>query len=717
MKWLAWLGWPITAAAITAILANIAKKNMFRGPLSPKRVKYGFFIWGFRIWLIFMLGTLLFLLTYPTFTLPYIAWLFWTGNAFGMSALLITLAKSAFPKQRHRKLDNLSPYFRIARVAQPIVEAADKGINVADDPDKKLAAVRKNKGVPVDLSGKELNKHIHLLGQTGAGKTKGAITPLMVQAIEKRLPVIVIDPKGDDELLKVAYETLDRQGRIDDLMVVDLVNIDKSVTWNPLIFGTPEEIAARIIGTLPEFKRPEKMATPFFAEKQAEVMKMTTSAFAAIVTLQKLLSGKKQPGLNFIDLYNFTNFMPDSIEFAVKYIRQKRAEYIKRFGSKGIPHEQLVEALNWLNSMYHEAQLSRRFREFITGLTQHLSKFAHGPFAKVINAYNPELVLNRAIAQGKVVIFLLHSLSYPDKRAEDVGTMALMELQSVAAMRLRLGISPEMPTLVVIDEAQTVLTQPFLSMFDMARSAGFSILLSHQVRSQFSDAMIERIEQNTAIKIIMRIDEPDTREYYARMIGETLKEFVRVTEAGQSPVEGSGQILTPDWSEGYSQQYDFNLRPELFGQLKPGEAVVVTPHQVAVAKLPYVAPKMAQNPLELLPVRTKKGVRESQFTKELRRFIEEKNTRRQKKMLKEPAPEQQQQGEKTQPLHEKTPTSPKPQKAQKQLPQPQTQTAVDDMVATIEQILDGSKKKEKEDEDVKKKEGDDTDLLYELLGG
>ena len=712
MKWIALLGWPVTAALISFFVARMAQKKLFRGPISPKRLKFGFFIWGFRIWVVFMLGTLLFLFAYPSQFISYISWLFWVCNAFGLSALFVSIARTFFfpDKHRYQRFDNLSPFFKIARAAQPIVEAKGNSVSVADNPEKKLAAVRKGSGFPLYIEARDLSKHIHLLGQTGAGKTKGGITPLMVQAIEKRLPVVVIDPKGDDELLKVAYETLDRQGRTDDLMVVDLVNIDKSATWNPLIFGSPEEIAARIIGTLPEFKRPEKMATPFFAEKQSEVMKMTTSAFAAIITLQKLLSGK-QPGLNFIDLYNFTNFMPDSIQFAVNYIRQKRAEYIKRFGNKGIPHEQLVEALNWLNSMYHEAQLSRRFREFITGLTQHLSKFAHGPFAKVINAYNPELVLNRAIAQGKVVIFLLHSLSYPDKRAEDVGTMALMELQSVAAMRLRLGISPEMPTLVIIDEAQTVLTQPFLSMFDMARSAGFSILLSHQVRSQFSDAMMERIEQNTAIKIIMRIDEPDTREYYARMIGETLKEFGRVTETGQSPVEGS-QILTPDWSEAYSLQYDFSLRPEIFGQLKPGEAVVVTPHGADIAKLLYIAPQIAQNPIDLLPVRAKKRTKESPFTKELRKFVEEKakkkqkgdrytaqttNTKQKTTELTSPSDETKQKSRKAAAVDDNTGVD---------------DVNVDDMVSTIEQALSGNKMDRE-----KKDDSGDTDLLKELLGG
>ena len=630
-----------------------------------KRLKIGIYFYALFISVVIAIMLLIPVVVWPSQSLGLYSFWFFISNFLILSFVILGVLYKFRPRRHHFDDGN---GFLLAKKSIPIVKVSGNKVQINTSLDKAFADLKKHKGEPLRLPSSSFSTHVHIIGQTGSGKTKSVLIPIMQQAIRKRYPVVVIDPKGDDLLLKVAYEELSRQGREDDLALVDLEHIDRSVTWNPLASGTPEEIAARIIATLPEFKDPSKMRTPFFAEKQAEVIKMSTAVFGAFVNLQKM--DKKSGVVNFIDLYTFTNFMPESIKFAKQKLYKLASE------KKAVNREEVMQAINWMESLLHEASLSRRFREFITGLTQHLSKFAHGKFAKILNSYNPDITLKQAITQGKVVVFLLHSLSYPDKRAEDVGTMALMELQSVAASRLRDGRLPEEPTIVLIDEAQVVISYPFLSMFDMARSSGIGVVLAHQVRSQFSEAMMERIEQNTALKIIMRTDEPTTREYYSKMAGETIKHFKKYSERGESPVSGMGGVVSPDWGETKDERYDYILRPELLSRFDPGEGIVFYKGNLYLAKMPLSTTSIKRDIFTILPHRSHSFPHDSEFTRELKRYI---RTLAEKRSKKDGGSDQ---GKKESPDKVKPAESHESETEEEELPKPQGKKILSDDILT-----------------------------------
>lgn len=467
----------------------------------------------------------------------------------------------------------------------------------------------------ITITAKQLTEHIKVIASTGAGKTKSVLSPLLVQAIHKGQPVIVIDPKGDDEVIQVMVSELRKQGRISDLLYFDIAKSKVSKTYNPLINGTPSQVAARVLAT---------MATSggkyaFFEEKQKEFMRAVMKALADTIMLIKQVGDNRGKAINFMDLYSTVAYVPDSIEYL----------YNSLASNKSLKNRAMQIHQIWLKGILHESYKNKRFAEYISGLRQHLGKYAFGlENAWLINDYQPEINLMDATKTGKVVYFSLRALDYPEAESLDIGKMVLMDLQAVAAWRQREVVKTDIPILVLIDEAPQVVPEAFLTTMEMARSAGIAIVLIHQANEQFPKSISTRIDQNTNTKIIMRINEPKTAKYYADAIGQERSFFKMESEAGQHPLRVFKDLLFPRWSQTEREQYDYIIRPEVFMRLNTGEGVVILKGgKPMIAKLPFYSEVPKGNIDQIVPKATKKGIdikKGLNFNQYISDFIEKK---------------------------------------------------------------------------------------------
>ncbi|HID66353.1 MAG TPA: DUF853 family protein, partial [Aquificaceae bacterium] len=73
--------------------------------------------------------------------------------------------------------------------------------------------IKLTKDPEITIKAKAFSKHAHVLATTGAGKTKSVLAPLAKQFIEIGKGVMVIDPKGDNEVAKAFIELLKDQER------------------------------------------------------------------------------------------------------------------------------------------------------------------------------------------------------------------------------------------------------------------------------------------------------------------------------------------------------------------------------------------------------------------------------------------------------------------------------------------------------------------------
>ena len=97
----------------------------------------------------------------------------------------------------------------------------------------------------------ERTGHMLVLGATRVGKTRLAEL-LISQDILRGDAVIVLDPKGDTDLLRRIYHEVGRAGRRADLRIFHLRHPEESQTYNPIAnYHAPTEIASRISEQLP----------------------------------------------------------------------------------------------------------------------------------------------------------------------------------------------------------------------------------------------------------------------------------------------------------------------------------------------------------------------------------------------------------------------------------------------------------------------------------
>ena len=417
----------------------------------------------------------------------------------------------------------------------------------------------------VKLPAREVKRHVRVIGATGSGKTKSVLLNFAVQQIQKGAPLIVMDPKGDDEVIATIVGTLRDAGRLDDLLYFDLDPSFEDLTnsYNPLSYGRAEEKAARILATMPTSGG--KYA--FFEAKQQIALKTTIKLLEA--ALPVLAEGKLHR-INFLDILAALVYIPYSILFFQSVLRKN-----------GLLEPQMEKESRTLLS---EAA-NPRFNEFISGLTQHIYKFAFlTRNSWIINDYRPSITLDDVVDRGKVAYFSLRALKFPGSSkgssgdAYELGKMILMSLQSYIAERQLRQASMPLPVLLMIDEAHNVFPPEFRASLEMARSAGMGIVILHQDLKQFEPDITSIIDNNTNTKIVMRVNESMTAKHYAELIGQDRKLFKSESMTIESPIfNWLGKYRPRAGSVVYQERYDYIVRPEEFFSLKVGEGIVINP--------------------------------------------------------------------------------------------------------------------------------------------
>ena len=93
--------------------------------------------------------------------------------------------------------------------------------------------------------------HVLMLGATRVGKTRAAEV-LIGQDIHRGDTVIVLDPKGDLDLLRRVYHEAEKSGKLEKLRIFHLRYPGVSEHYNPIAsYDSPGEIATRITEQLP----------------------------------------------------------------------------------------------------------------------------------------------------------------------------------------------------------------------------------------------------------------------------------------------------------------------------------------------------------------------------------------------------------------------------------------------------------------------------------
>lgn len=388
--------------------------------------------------------------------------------------------------------------------------------------------------------------HTHVVGSTGAGKTDSIILPLFVQDIERGYGSLIMDAKGDYETLSKIYHHVKRVGREKDFLFFSLAYPEKSNTYNPLLRGNPTELKDKIISA-------NVWTEEFYKKKSEETLLLLMKCLREadeITTFQKLyelLSDEKK------------------LRDLAKKVKDPRL--------KGI--------------MINILAKFPLFQKDLSGMTADLGMIAESEFAHLLVQEKPEIDLLDAYLNKKIVYFQLNAQGY-EETARRFGRIVLQDLKTISNyIQAYLPEDKRNFFPIYVDEFSNFAYEQFIEFLNKARGAHLAILIAHQSLGDLQkagDHFVKQVLENCNIKIIMRQDDPDSIETYAKISGtETKLKDTFQFEQGAFDKTNTGLGTVREVEE-------FRIKPNMIRELGRGEGAVIIkqPFLTDILQLDYI---------------------------------------------------------------------------------------------------------------------------------
>lgn len=418
------------------------------------------------------------------------------------------------------------------------IHAAENAVLSKPEKNEEVGAVycgESNDGKLVWIKPKQRSMHTQVIGTTNAGKTESIILSWIIQDILHGRGLLLIDGKPDKALLEKLYAYIVLAGREKDFKLFSLSNIKESHQFNPLLGGSVDEISERVFNSF-EFD------SQHYKSVQYEVFSQTMRIFVSnkvVPTFAKIYQAINTPSI----LVAMTSETSDKSlkEWAENYKKLNQNDRLQR----------------------------------ISGLSAALSHFSHGDAACLFNSEEPSIDLDKAMSENQIIYFQLPVLKTP-LLGKATGKMILQCLQSAVSNRQASKDKKVKFFSVFLDDFTEYLYPGFVSILNKSRSANVGIVFAHQALGDIKtlgEAIANSILTNTNLKIFMRGNDPDSAEYFSKVIGtEKNMKYTERTKLNLMGKTGTGEASAREVNE-------FSMHPNKFKrELGLGQAVMVVPH-------------------------------------------------------------------------------------------------------------------------------------------
>lgn len=390
-----------------------------------------------------------------------------------------------------------------------------------------------NKKVFVNLSFRRM--HTQVVGTTNAGKTESVIMPWIIDDIEKDRGLVFIDGKSDLQLLNKIYSYVVKSGREKDFKLISLSQVDKSDSYNPVI-GTVVQVTEKIINSF-------QIENEYYRTVQFDILR------------------------NILEIFKEAGETPNFLK--VRQVIANPAD-LQKLMTK-VQNLQLTEwAVEFINTN------KEKRRELVSGLVSNLGFFTASEFSSMFNTSNPTINITEAMNSHQIVFFQLPVLQSPIL-GKSVAKMVLQDIQNAVSTR-HASSKPDHPFFsVYLDDFTEYLTPQFVSLLNKSRSANIGVVFAHQAIGDLEvlgPEIKNQILTNSNLKVFMRTNEPDSAEFFSKIVGtkQSHKVTFRQKEGFISNnVTGDGSIRDVE---------EFVYHPNIFkSELGLGEAVMILPHK------------------------------------------------------------------------------------------------------------------------------------------
>jgi hypothetical protein len=329
------------------------------------------------------------------------------------------------------------------------------------------------RAVSIPFAGETGGTHTLVVGATGSGKTVTQ-TWVAVNAIERGMGCVVVDPKGDQAMCA----ELSRAARAVGRPFIEWTPGGPSV-YNALARGSETEVADKALAG-------EHFTEPHYLRQAQRYLGHV---------VRTLRGAGQQVSLRRI----------------VQHMDPEQLECLAR----RLPEAEASATHDYLDS------LSARQQSDLAGVRDRLAILAEsdvGAWLDPETSGGGRFDLLEAVRARAVVYFSLES----DRRpllTQMLGAAIVQDLQTtVAALQGR-----PLPTLVVIDEFSAIAAAQVVRLFGRARSAGFSLLLCAQELSDLRlpgrERLLEQVLGNLSVLVAHRQVVPESARLIASLAG------------------------------------------------------------------------------------------------------------------------------------------------------------------------------------------------------
>lgn len=453
-----------------------------------------------------------------------------SGLLVGALARLALQDKQADRQAESDKEASPAPLARI-RTKQNISSSA-----ISSDGQGSILGTDAETGDAVILSDRDANHHAIIVGATGTGKSVTS-TNIVQSHLERGLPVVFLDGKGDIDLAQRLKAVAEKLGRPAFVFHHNFdSNLDDACAYNP--FSSADFTAlANLVTTLRTYSEPHyEILQKGYMQTVFKVAKATDTA------LDLLALGELS-----------------SVNAMVAAVRKNR--------------HKIPDAQTLLTEIQEQRKAEEDGVESLLGTIRNLANSSMGPLFDTTGG-RPVLKLSEARQSGAFVYFSLPALIFPDL-SQSLGRMIINDVRLTLA-------TGKGPWLIVLEELSTYSCQQILALVNQGRSFGARVLLLGQ---SFAD--LEKAEDmdgkafrnqilgsvNTAI--LHRLNSPDDAELAAQIAGTFLKPEVTAQTVGNQPT-GAGSVR---------MTREFHVGPDRIKKLRKGEAVILSKFGKPIRKI------------------------------------------------------------------------------------------------------------------------------------
>lgn len=385
--------------------------------------------------------------------------------------------------------------------------------------------------------------HTFVVGTTRVGKTRLA-SILINQDIRNGDAVIVVDPKGDFELMHDMMLACKAANRLDDFRIVHLGFPEVSAKYNPLKnYDQVSEIATRITDAIPAEGEGKQFAA--FAWKYVNIVSTCLAEMNEAINYSSIafyISRLDQLLMVYADkiMPNYCTDYHHQIEGIMQAYEEKAnrknksvspksraaavAQFIKSFIAERIHTGNTKELQSsMLVELYDATLLDKQYYDkIIASVGPVLSEINQSNAASIFSsASNNEIELMSVIKEKKVIYLGLDSLTNPNI-AQAVGKAFLSDLVSTAGKIYKQNDAKYRLNLHC-DELSEIIQDSFIKILNKAGGAGFQITAYAQTIQDMevslgSKAKAGMTEGNFNTLIMLRVKNEETANLLIKVL-------------------------------------------------------------------------------------------------------------------------------------------------------------------------------------------------------